>query len=59
MASDRAYRSALSDEEIEAQFKENSGKQFDPGIVAILLELHRKGELRPQEAEAPHLPDQK
>jgi HD-GYP domain-containing protein (c-di-GMP phosphodiesterase class II) len=53
MASDRAYRSALTDEQIESELKANSGKQFDPEIAAIVLELHHKGELRQVVSENP------
>jgi response regulator RpfG family c-di-GMP phosphodiesterase len=53
MASDRAYRGALRDEEIESQLTENSGTQFDPDIVAIMLELHRNGEFQSPDAQPP------
>ncbi|WP_333656954.1 HD domain-containing phosphohydrolase [Tissierella praeacuta] len=38
MASDRAYRKALSDEEILEEFMKNSGTQFDPNLVKIFVE---------------------
>ena len=53
MASDRAYRSARTDEEIQSQLTANSGTQFDPEVVAIMLELHRKGELRSLDTQVP------
>ena len=53
MASDRAYRGALTDAEIEAQLTGNSGKQFDPEVVGIMLELHRNGEFQSPDAQPP------
>lgn len=38
MASDRPYRNALSEEEIVKELIKNSGTQFDPKIVRILVE---------------------
>jgi response regulator RpfG family c-di-GMP phosphodiesterase len=52
MASDRAYRRALTDEELESQLKSNVGTQFDPDTVSILLELHRNGEFHSLRAQA-------
>ncbi|HET9849371.1 MAG TPA: HD domain-containing phosphohydrolase [Candidatus Dormibacteraeota bacterium] len=39
MASDRAYRKALPMDAIIAEFRRESGQQFDPRVVDVLLEL--------------------
>ena len=39
MASDRPYRNALSFEDIVAELKRNSGSQFDPVLVEIMLQI--------------------
>lgn len=39
MSSDRCYRPKLSKETIVNELKSNSGKQFDPEVVACMLEL--------------------
>ena len=39
MTSDRPYRKALTTEETVSEFKRNSGTQFDPQIVRLLLKL--------------------
>jgi diguanylate cyclase (GGDEF)-like protein/putative nucleotidyltransferase with HDIG domain len=39
MASDRPYRSALSFGEIVEELKRNSGSQFDPVLVEIMLQI--------------------
>src|SRR2546423_932471 len=39
MASDRAYRKSLRIEEILAEFRKESGQQFDPRVVDVMLEL--------------------
>ena len=39
MASDRAYRKALSREAIIAEFDKGRGEQFDPRVVEVMLEL--------------------
>jgi diguanylate cyclase (GGDEF)-like protein len=39
MASDRSYRKALPLEAIKAEFRKESGQQFDPRVVEVLLEL--------------------
>ena len=39
MISDRSYRKALSKEKAIREIIENSGTQFDPGIVEIFLQL--------------------
>ena len=39
MASDRAYRKALPLEEIIDEFRKESGQQFDPRVVQVMLEL--------------------
>jgi len=52
MVSDRAYRRALTDQEIESQLTANSGSQFDPDVASVILQLHRQGEFRSLRAEA-------
>lgn len=39
MTTDRPYRKGLSLEEAISELKENSGKQFDPGLVDIFLKI--------------------
>ncbi|HYM49913.1 MAG TPA: HD domain-containing phosphohydrolase, partial [Candidatus Limnocylindrales bacterium] len=39
MATDRAYREALPRERILAEFREQSGKQFDPRVVEVMLQV--------------------
>ncbi len=39
MTSDRPYRKALTTEEVIAEFKRNSGTQFDPRIAKLLIKL--------------------
>jgi diguanylate cyclase (GGDEF)-like protein len=39
MASDRSYRKALPLEAIVAEFRKESGQQFDPRVVDVMLEL--------------------
>jgi response regulator RpfG family c-di-GMP phosphodiesterase len=51
MASDRAYRNALTDDEIEAELTANNGSQFDPEVVTVFLELHRNGEFQALRAQ--------
>ena len=40
MHSRRIYRNALSEDQIRKEFSESAGKQFDPRISAILLDLN-------------------
>ena len=47
MASDRAYRRSLKTEDIIEEFRKESGKQFDPRVVDVMLELI--------EQEKPHI----
>jgi len=47
MASDRAYRKALPMEEIVAEFQKETGRQFDPRVVDVMLEVI--------EQEPPHI----
>lgn len=49
MASDRAYRSALSPPQIVEQLKKHSGTQFDPQIAKAFVELIESGKMPPQE----------
>ena len=39
MATDRAYRKALRREAILAEFRSQSGKQFDPQVVEVMLQV--------------------
>jgi diguanylate cyclase (GGDEF)-like protein len=39
MASDRSYRKALPSEAIVAEFRKETGHQFDPRVVDVMLEL--------------------
>ena len=39
MVSNRAYRNALSDEEACENIKQNAGKQFDPKLVDVFLDV--------------------
>jgi len=43
LISDRPYRKALSKKEALQIIKENSGKQFDPKIADVLMEVLKKG----------------
>ena len=45
MATDRAYRKALSKEVILAELEKNKGIQFDPKIAEIMIELIREGKI--------------
>ncbi|MCX5757900.1 MAG: HD domain-containing protein [Candidatus Hydrogenedentes bacterium] len=47
MASDRAYRPALTREKIVEQIRRFAGSQFDPHVANVFLELIERGELRP------------
>ena len=49
MASDRAYRSALSPPQILEQLKRHSGTQFDPEVAKIFVERVENGTPPPQE----------
>jgi HD-GYP domain-containing protein (c-di-GMP phosphodiesterase class II) len=46
MSNNRYYRKAFSREKIISELKENSGKQFDPAAVKILLNLIDKGKIK-------------
>ena len=39
MSSDRAYRPALSPEQIEQQLHTNSGTQFDPAVAEFMIDI--------------------
>jgi diguanylate cyclase (GGDEF)-like protein len=51
MTSDRSYRKALSDDEAIRRLEEASGTQFDPTVVRVFVEAHRRG-LIPHESPA-------
>jgi diguanylate cyclase (GGDEF)-like protein len=46
MTSSRVYREALPLESALAQLEKGAGSQFDPHVVAVLLELVRSGDLQ-------------
>ena len=39
MRTDRSYRQALPEEEALAELRANSGRQFDPGVVEVLVRI--------------------
>lgn len=43
MASNRAYRQALSDERIMEEFEKCKGKQLDPQIAEMIIDMLKKG----------------
>lgn len=43
MSTNRCYRAALEHETIISELKNNAGKQFDPGIVEVMLQLIENG----------------
>lgn len=43
MSLDRMYKKAMGYEEIIAEFKKNSGTQFDPALVPIIIEMMNDG----------------
>ena len=45
MSSDRCYRARLSKEKILSELEECSGKQFDPKIAALVVEMINSGEI--------------
>jgi HD-GYP domain-containing protein (c-di-GMP phosphodiesterase class II) len=45
MTTDRPYRRALSKEEAAAEIERQKGKQFDPEIAAVFLELYKDGKI--------------
>lgn len=45
MKTDRPYRKGLSKKEIISEIKKNMGKQFDPEIAQVFLELLEKGDI--------------
>ena len=42
MTSQRPYRKAISEEEVDTMIKENAGSQFDPQIVKAFFEIKDK-----------------
>lgn len=52
MSSARCYRPALSEEVILAEFEKGAGKQFDPKIAKIMIDIIKKeGVVRPEEED--------
>jgi HD-GYP domain-containing protein (c-di-GMP phosphodiesterase class II) len=47
MTTDRPYRSPLDPATAMAELAEGAGGQFDPGVVDVLLQAYRAGELDP------------
>ena len=47
LTSARSYRGPLSLEEAIALLERESGRHFDPRIVQVVMQLHRRGELLP------------
>jgi response regulator RpfG family c-di-GMP phosphodiesterase len=47
LTTDRAYRQKMPDDVAVKIIKENDGSQFDPEIVAVFVDLHNKGKLKP------------
>lgn len=45
MLSDRPYRKAMEVEEVLKELEENSGKQFDPEVVNVLISLILEGKI--------------
>ena len=43
MSSDRCYRTHLEDDVIISEFKKNKGKQFDPELADIMIEMIKDG----------------
>ena len=52
MITNRPYRKGMPIEQAIAELKRNAGKQFDPRIVAAVVEIYEEGTLKP-----PHMPD--
>lgn len=48
MSSDRCYRKHLSDEQIMEEFEKCKGKQFDPKLTDLFIEILRKQNKGPQ-----------
>ena len=51
MNSDRCYRKAFSKEKIISELEEGSGKQFDPDIVNVMLELIKRDAFKNMNSE--------
>ncbi len=45
MNTNRVYRNRLSKEDIISEIENNKGKQFDPEIAEVMLELLRSGKI--------------
>lgn len=45
MTSDRPYRKALSKQEAVSEIERGSGKQFDPEVSSVIVELYQKGRI--------------
>ncbi len=56
MSRDRPYRGALPRERVLAELRENAGKQFDPRVVEVLIEVVSEGHPLAPPAAAPTLP---
>lgn len=51
MASDRVYRKHLPEDKILEELRRNSGTQFDPEIVAVMIELIQTGRIKELDME--------
>jgi HD-GYP domain-containing protein (c-di-GMP phosphodiesterase class II) len=48
MTTDRSYRTALADEEAQAELERNAGGQFDPAVVEALLVVVKRTPSSPE-----------
>ena len=55
LSSDRAYRTAMSLDEVVGMIQEQSGRGFDPMVVEAAVALHEKGELALPVSPGPQL----
>jgi HD-GYP domain-containing protein (c-di-GMP phosphodiesterase class II) len=51
MASDRVYRKHLPEDKILEELRRNSGTQFDPEIVAVMIALIQTGRIKELDME--------
>lgn len=58
MSSNRCYRPRLENKEILRELIENAGKQFDPEIVTIMIQMIGDGFTREIQAEYPNYEDE-
>ncbi|MCR4792679.1 MAG: HD domain-containing protein [Lachnospiraceae bacterium] len=58
MTSNRVYRKRLSDEEVIAEIKRCSGKQFDPAIAGIFIRMIERGDFKASTVEGMEVNEQ-